>query len=502
MADLNDLIEDLDTPCDDKDIAEHETRYNEELSSKPVVSTQTQFGYAYVLVKSRYDNDIRKGIRLLEELCQSGVDQRDFVYFLAVGYYRLGDSRVAIKYCERILEMEPGNSQARQLIEVIKKKRKKDAMIGAAVLGGGAVAVTGGLLVAGAVIGAVEGTTMPGCSIVERGTPCTNTGTISVTSKRLTRATNQDEDLTFKWLPPTQQYLVCNKHKLRKRKCRKTVPIMYLIATSDEQNPSQFVFRPEVPIDLTGGYEVAVKSVSHGPSSTFNVTEGNNSFLVSNARQDYESRDYSIPPGYYRNGEQLLLAMQRAITTKEMYNSVNNGSKRWYIPDYTTDEATNICSLTYNDSYIRFAMSQNSLLRSFKNNIKVSPLQYNVPSQISAKIEDFPRHAKLGYIYSSIASSDMTRMDYRRKEKQHSGFLAMFLLEEKLGYNHYEFVNPSYFYVMSKSFSEIKVRVVFSHKTWWMNREYHQDQGKLFEFSEDDARDFPTSMLLHLRRTS
>ena len=25
MADLNDLIEDLDTPCDDKDIAEHET---------------------------------------------------------------------------------------------------------------------------------------------------------------------------------------------------------------------------------------------------------------------------------------------------------------------------------------------------------------------------------------------------------------------------------------------------------------------------------------------
>eukprot|EP00116_Pleurobrachia_bachei_P008068 sb/3468330/ len=264
---------------------------------------------------------------------------------------------------------------------------------------------------------------------------------------------------------------------------------MYLIATSDEQNPSQFVFRPEVPIDLTGGYEVAVKSVSHGPSSTFNVTEVNNSFSVYKTGHDPvpDFRDYSIPPGYYRNGEQLLLAMQRAITTKEMYNSVN-GSKRWYIPDYTVDETTNICSLTYNDSSIRFGTSQNSLLRSFKNYIKVSPLN-TLHSQISAKIEDFPRHAKLGYIYSSIASSDMTRMDYRRKEKQHSGFLAMFLLEEKLGYNHYEFVNPSYFCVMSKSFSEIKFEIC-------------DNTGKLFEFSEDDARDFPTSMLLHLRRTS
>jgi len=31
--------------------------------------------------------------------------------------------------------MEPGNQQATQLLEIIKKKRKKDAMIGAAVLG-------------------------------------------------------------------------------------------------------------------------------------------------------------------------------------------------------------------------------------------------------------------------------------------------------------------------------------------------------------------------------
>lgn len=48
---------------------------------------------------------------------------------------RLRDYTPAIKYCERVLDMEPGNQQATQLMEIIKKKRKKDAMIGAAVLG-------------------------------------------------------------------------------------------------------------------------------------------------------------------------------------------------------------------------------------------------------------------------------------------------------------------------------------------------------------------------------
>lgn len=154
MTQLDDIIDDLDAPCDEQDIIEHERLYNEELQNNPVVTSRTQFGYGYVLVKSPYDNDIRKGIKLLEELCQSGVDQRDFVYYLAVGHYRLRDYGKAIKHCQRVLEMEPGNHQATQLMEIIKKKRKKDALIGAAVLGGGAVALTSGIVLAGAVVAA------------------------------------------------------------------------------------------------------------------------------------------------------------------------------------------------------------------------------------------------------------------------------------------------------------------------------------------------------------
>ena len=44
---------------------------------------------------------------------------------LSIFSFRLTEYTKAIKYCERIMEMEPGNSQARQLMEVIKRKRKR-----------------------------------------------------------------------------------------------------------------------------------------------------------------------------------------------------------------------------------------------------------------------------------------------------------------------------------------------------------------------------------------
>ena len=261
---------------------------------------------------------------------------------------------------------------------------------------------------------------------------------------------------------------------------------MYLIATSHKQNPSQFVFRSENALELNGVYEVAVKSVSHAPSSEFNVTEDSNHFIVSKKGDDYESRDYSIPPGCYRNGAQLLVAMQRAISTKEMQN-LGDGADHWPIPEYTADETTNVCSLAYNHDASRgFVTSEKSVLRFFKIYMEESPLHL-IPPKISAKIEDFPRHPKLGHIYSSIVPQAHT--DYRLRNEHDSRFFAMFPFDQKSGYNHYEFVNPSYFKVRFVHFSEIQFVIC-------------DNMGKLFEFSEDDARDYPTSMVLHFRKVS
>ena len=115
-----------------------------------------------------------------------------------------------------------------------------------------------------------------------------------------------------------------------------------------------------------------------------------------------------------------------------------------------------------------------------------SPLHL-LPPKISAKIEDFPRHANLGHIYSNIVPHAYT--DYRRRNKHESRFFAMFPFEQKLGYNHYEFENPSYFKVRFVYLSEIQFFIF-------------DNMGKLFEFSEDDSRDYPTSMVLHFRKVT
>ncbi|CAO2588371.1 Mitochondrial fission 1 protein, partial [Lemmus lemmus] len=81
------------------------------------VSKSTQFEYAWCLVRSKYNDDIRKGIMLLEELLPKGSkeEQRDYVFYLAVGNYRLKGYEKALTYVRGLLQTEPQNTQATEL---------------------------------------------------------------------------------------------------------------------------------------------------------------------------------------------------------------------------------------------------------------------------------------------------------------------------------------------------------------------------------------------------
>eukprot|EP00794_Sanderia_malayensis_P012885 gene12885-14211_t len=111
-------------------------------------STDTQFQYAYCLVRSKYKDDIRKGIDLFNDLCMRGCDQRDFLFYLGFAHYKLKEYSVALKFVQRILTIEPNNRQAEQLQDLIDKDMKKDGLFGIAMVGvaGGAAALTGILL--------------------------------------------------------------------------------------------------------------------------------------------------------------------------------------------------------------------------------------------------------------------------------------------------------------------------------------------------------------------
>ena len=64
--------------------------YNSELA-RGQVSGRAKFNYAWCLIRSRYTNDLRRGVYLLEELLnESNLQvQRDCLFYLGVGYYKL-----------------------------------------------------------------------------------------------------------------------------------------------------------------------------------------------------------------------------------------------------------------------------------------------------------------------------------------------------------------------------------------------------------------------------
>lgn len=116
-----------------------EREYKRRLAAN-AVTEDDKFTYAWHLVKSQYRNDIAKGIGLMNELVKKGKDQRDFLYYMAIGYYKLEDYPAADECVNRVLEMEPRNSQANQLKALINKKQFRDTLLGYGILGGAAVA--------------------------------------------------------------------------------------------------------------------------------------------------------------------------------------------------------------------------------------------------------------------------------------------------------------------------------------------------------------------------
>lgn len=109
------------------------------------MSKETKFEYAWCLIRSKYTQDIKKGIALLEELVQkaSKDDSRDFLFYLAVANYRLKEYEKALKYIRTLLKNEPGNKQALELEKLIDKALKKDGLVGMAIVGGIGLGVAG-----------------------------------------------------------------------------------------------------------------------------------------------------------------------------------------------------------------------------------------------------------------------------------------------------------------------------------------------------------------------
>lgn len=140
----------MDEILSEGDVKRFEDQYNAEVE-RGQVSSDTQFSYAWCLIKSSNKSEISKGVLLLQGLCHSGTDQRDYLYFIAEGYYKLNEYKSALRYTNRLLQIEPENRQGLKLHEKITSQMKKDSLIGLGILGGTALFVGGAAALAGMV---------------------------------------------------------------------------------------------------------------------------------------------------------------------------------------------------------------------------------------------------------------------------------------------------------------------------------------------------------------
>ena len=69
--------------------------------------------------------------------------KRDYLFYLAIGNARIKEYQTALKFVRGLLQVEPGNRQAQELEQIIKKKMEKEGLVGMAVVGGATLALGG-----------------------------------------------------------------------------------------------------------------------------------------------------------------------------------------------------------------------------------------------------------------------------------------------------------------------------------------------------------------------
>ncbi|KAG1808611.1 uncharacterized protein BJ212DRAFT_1382043 [Suillus subaureus] len=122
-------------------------QYEKELGQSHI-TVQTKFNYAWGLVKSPVRENQVEGVRLLQEIYRTEPSRRrECLYYLALGYYKMGNFTDARSFNDLLLSREPTNLQAQSLASLIDKGVTREGYVGMALAGG--VAAVGTLVIAG-----------------------------------------------------------------------------------------------------------------------------------------------------------------------------------------------------------------------------------------------------------------------------------------------------------------------------------------------------------------
>ena len=150
---------DIDTALEDivphEEFLKFEQAFQAEGQGGNTVSRQTQFNYAWCLIRSKHKEDILRGIILLEDLATNSDPEsaRDYLYCLAFANIRLKEFERAHDCIQKFLAVEPNNRQAQELEARIRSELTKEGIKGMVVTGTAAAAAS---LLAGIAFAAVK----------------------------------------------------------------------------------------------------------------------------------------------------------------------------------------------------------------------------------------------------------------------------------------------------------------------------------------------------------
>ncbi|KAI0561476.1 Mitochondria fission 1 protein [Gracilaria domingensis] len=114
------------------------------MKSRP--NPTAKFNYAWALIRSKERANIKKGVIMMQGLLEDRYADRDCLYYMALGYYRLDDVVSSRKCLDKLLKIAPNCRQAISLMDIVEDKITKDGVIGISIVSG--IAVVGGLLAA------------------------------------------------------------------------------------------------------------------------------------------------------------------------------------------------------------------------------------------------------------------------------------------------------------------------------------------------------------------
>lgn len=100
--------------------------YDQVQSELPSPTIQSQFNYAWGLIKSNSKKENKQGLEILVKIFKNSPQRRrECLYYLSLGFYKINELQDLKRYVELLLQHEPDNLQAIQLKSCIEEQIAK-----------------------------------------------------------------------------------------------------------------------------------------------------------------------------------------------------------------------------------------------------------------------------------------------------------------------------------------------------------------------------------------